>query len=43
VVPNNIPALLGLGDPEATRRASAALMQMRKIDIAAIERARDGG
>jgi predicted 3-demethylubiquinone-9 3-methyltransferase (glyoxalase superfamily) len=43
VVPNDIPTLLGLGDPEATRRASAALMQMRKIDIAAIERARDSG
>lgn len=41
VVPTNIERLLGVGDPEAMRRASAAMMQMRKIDIATIERARD--
>ena len=39
VVPKRMPELLGANDPEAARRAMEAMMTMRKIDIAAIERA----
>jgi predicted 3-demethylubiquinone-9 3-methyltransferase (glyoxalase superfamily) len=42
VVPVGWQALLMDPDPERVRRAVAALMTMKKIDIAAIERAADG-
>ncbi len=42
VVPNNMEQVLGVGDRQAMERAAAAMMTMRKIDVAAIERARDG-
>ncbi len=43
VVPTELPKLLSDPDPEKARRATQAMLQMKKIDIAAIERARDGG
>jgi predicted 3-demethylubiquinone-9 3-methyltransferase (glyoxalase superfamily) len=42
VVPTGWMQLLVDGDLERVRRATAALMTMKKIDIAAIERAADG-
>jgi predicted 3-demethylubiquinone-9 3-methyltransferase (glyoxalase superfamily) len=42
VVPVGWAALLGDPDPERVRRATAALMTMKRIDVAAIERAADG-
>ncbi|MGF1664520.1 MAG: VOC family protein [Kineosporiaceae bacterium] len=42
VVPTGWMQLLVDGDPERVRRATAALMTMKKIDIAAIDRAADG-
>lgn len=42
VVPKRMPALLAADDPEAARRVMEAMMTMRKIDIAAIERAAAG-
>jgi predicted 3-demethylubiquinone-9 3-methyltransferase (glyoxalase superfamily) len=42
VVPTGWMQLLFDGDLERVRRATAALMTMKKIDIAAIERAADG-
>jgi predicted 3-demethylubiquinone-9 3-methyltransferase (glyoxalase superfamily) len=42
VVPTGWMQLLLVGDLERVRRATAALMTMKKIDIAAIERAADG-
>jgi predicted 3-demethylubiquinone-9 3-methyltransferase (glyoxalase superfamily) len=34
--------LIGGADPARAKRAFAAMMQMKRIDIAAIERAADG-
>jgi len=42
VVPTALPELLGDPDPEKAGRVMAALMQMKKLDIAVLERARDG-
>jgi predicted 3-demethylubiquinone-9 3-methyltransferase (glyoxalase superfamily) len=42
VVPKALPSLLGGGDPEASRRAMAAMLKMQKLDIAALEAARAG-
>lgn len=39
VVPEALPRLMGAGDPEAAARVQAALMKMRKIDVAALEAA----
>lgn len=42
VVPSRLPALLGDPDPGRAGRARDAMLKMRKIDIAALERAADG-
>lgn len=39
VVPVDLPALLNDPDPERARRATAELMKMQKIDLAALRRA----
>lgn len=39
VVPTELPALLGHSDPEKARRAVEAMMQMKKLDLAALRRA----
>lgn len=39
IVPEALPHLMGAPDREAARRAQAAMMQMNKIDIAALEAA----
>jgi len=39
IVPENIAELLGYSDPEKTKRAMAALMQMKKLDIRALQEA----
>ena len=41
IVPRRLPELLSDPDPERARRAMAAMMDMVKIDVAAIERAAD--
>jgi predicted 3-demethylubiquinone-9 3-methyltransferase (glyoxalase superfamily) len=42
VVPSALPRLLGDPDPGRSQRAMAAMMQMGKLDIAALEKAADG-
>jgi len=42
IVPRQLMRLLGGGDPARAKRAFDAMMQMKRIDIAAIERAADG-
>ncbi|MBV9309690.1 MAG: VOC family protein [Solirubrobacterales bacterium] len=39
VVPDRLPELLSSPDPEASQRAMEAMMKMRKIEIAELERA----
>ncbi len=43
VVPKRLPELLGDPDPDRARRATEAMLQMRKIVVADLERAADGG
>jgi predicted 3-demethylubiquinone-9 3-methyltransferase (glyoxalase superfamily) len=43
VVPTRLPELLADPDPARAKRAMEAMMTMGKIDIAALERAADGG
>lgn len=42
IVPNDMPRLLGGSDPAASGRAMQAMLAMKKLDIAALERARAG-
>ena len=42
IIPDALPAALGDSDPAAAQRALQAMFQMKKIDVAAIERARAG-
>ncbi len=42
VVPSHMGELMGGGDPAAARRAFEAMMGMRKLDIAALQAAREG-
>jgi predicted 3-demethylubiquinone-9 3-methyltransferase (glyoxalase superfamily) len=42
VVPEKMLDLLAGDDAERSQRAMAAVMQMKKIDVAAIDRAADG-
>jgi predicted 3-demethylubiquinone-9 3-methyltransferase (glyoxalase superfamily) len=42
VVPTGMGELLGDPDPERARRATQAMLGMRKLDIAALRRAADG-
>lgn len=42
ILPSNLGALLTDPDPERARRAAAAMMGMKKLDIAALQRAADG-
>ena len=39
IVPKALPRLMHAGNPERAGRVSAALMKMRKIDIAGLEAA----
>jgi predicted 3-demethylubiquinone-9 3-methyltransferase (glyoxalase superfamily) len=42
IVPRQLIRLISDGDPARARRAFGAMMQMKRIDIAALERAADG-
>ena len=42
IVPRQLIRLIGDPDPARARRAFAAMMEMKRIDIAALERAADG-
>jgi predicted 3-demethylubiquinone-9 3-methyltransferase (glyoxalase superfamily) len=42
IVPARMPQLIGGSDPEMAKRAMQAMFQMKKLDIAALERAREG-
>jgi predicted 3-demethylubiquinone-9 3-methyltransferase (glyoxalase superfamily) len=42
VVPSQLPAMLGDEDPARARRVGAAMMQMKKLDIARLEQAASG-
>ncbi len=43
IVPTAMSALLGGSDPDGSRRAMEAMMQMRKLDINILQKAYDGG
>lgn len=43
IVPTALPAMLADPDPERSRRVVQAMMQMTKLDIEALQRARDAG
>ena len=42
VVPADMDEMMRADDPEATARVTEAFLQMKKFDIAALQRARDG-
>jgi predicted 3-demethylubiquinone-9 3-methyltransferase (glyoxalase superfamily) len=42
IIPKALPELLGDPDPAKARRVMQAMLKMKKIDVAALERARDG-
>lgn len=42
ILPSGMGEFLGGPDPEKSKRATAAMLQMKKIDIAALKRAYDG-
>ena len=42
IVPRKLPTLLGDANPARAKRAFESMMQMKRIDIAALERAADG-
>jgi predicted 3-demethylubiquinone-9 3-methyltransferase (glyoxalase superfamily) len=42
VIPNALPALLGDPNPAAAGRVVQAMLQMNKIDLAALQRAQKG-
>ena len=42
IVPNRLPELIGDKDKDRARRAMQAMLEMKRIDIAAVERAADG-
>ncbi len=42
VVPSILPAMVGDPNSEKSQRAMAAMMEMKKLDIAALERAYNG-
>ena len=42
IIPTRLPELLSDPDPERSQRAMSAMMEMKKIDIAAVERAAAG-
>ena len=42
IVPRNMGQLIGGADPAKSRRAVQAMLQMNKLDIAALEAAREG-
>ena len=42
IIPTILPELLGHKDPAIAKRAFEAMMKMKKIDIATLEKARDG-
>ena len=42
IVPRQLIRLIGDPDPGRAKRAFEAMMQMRRIDIAALQRAADG-
>lgn len=42
VIPENVDELFSDADPDRARRAMQAMLEMRKLDIAALQRAADG-
>ena len=42
IIPSVLPELMTDKDPQKAKRAQAALMQMKKIDIKTLQEARDG-
>jgi predicted 3-demethylubiquinone-9 3-methyltransferase (glyoxalase superfamily) len=42
IVPRKLPTLLGDANPARAKRAFESIMQMKRIDIAVLERAADG-
>jgi predicted 3-demethylubiquinone-9 3-methyltransferase (glyoxalase superfamily) len=42
VIPKGMIELVGDDDPEKARRATEAMLSMRKLDLAAVERAHAG-
>lgn len=43
IIPNALMEMLGDPDPEKAARATQAMLKMRKIDLAELQRARDAG